>query len=179
MVQTFAVHVDRTPWIFPGSMRTDFHFRIMITVHKQHRDIQHIQNVFQVIIRQVTTANDQVDIREHFTDILAVDPVYNLITQSENAHGTVGFHLDKRVPDNDKNKKAWRLYQAFNHFFLSLPAEGKACSNQAISRLRNGEIIKIDVYIGFLKCPGNHANVPHLIAGIFHSDHVHAVNEQT
>src|SRR5215211_1134674 len=76
---------------------------VMIARHVEQWNIQDCQQVFKVRIRQVSTAEDQLDLAEVTTGTQAVKTIDNLIAYCKN------FHNGRIVPQNEVPGKGFYL----------------------------------------------------------------------
>jgi hypothetical protein len=76
----------------------------MVPMYEIQRSVEDIENVFQVVVRQITATKDQINIWEHPADMFTIDPVYNLIAEEQDLDLFVFSHNSSRVP---RKRRYW------------------------------------------------------------------------
>jgi hypothetical protein len=62
VVNYLSMKINGAPWVLMYFTAAILNFLDVVAVHIVERDVQHGQNIFEVIIRQVAASNHQVDV---------------------------------------------------------------------------------------------------------------------
>jgi hypothetical protein len=86
VVNDFSVQVIYTSRSLYFSTLSEFNLRVVVAADIESRNIEGIENILEIIVGQIPTAQDQINIREKGFDLGTIDLFDNAVAEGEDFH---------------------------------------------------------------------------------------------